>query len=530
MIIADLLKHRLFPDFELIAGSEGLNREVTAVSVIDAPDVDRWMRGGELLIGSGYIFREAPEEIKSFLVRANSRGVAAVGIKLDRYHHSIPSDIVQIADEIKIPLFKIPLAYRWTDVIEIVHDYISKERQKMINKIDLSASSFWEEDFDLKDLLREFSKRLDFPILVTSEQLNLNHCFLPTGEAETGDAVTRFCNTSSRIIEEKQLPLHGQIVCHLEKREDNPNTWFAIYEAPKNTPITIKVKLGQGEHTPSARQERIIMRAMSMLRAEALEIAVQSSKRTIRREKLFEGLCLDVYSDIEMIEANLREMGICFPPATRIVMVSPTNESEINEWDTNIAIMKYQVGNVWIGLLPFKDIMTPLPAEFDSILQSRKYFVLIGALITSPLEISKSYTEASKTLIWVRKFSLPANVYQYAELSLYAMLDGLIRLPEADGVWKRYWSPLEDEKLSRKRSVDFRDLAIALIETDFNAKTCADNLHIHYNTVRNYIEELQVLLRLDFSLPNHRLGLILGYYIEKAIKRSSLLSESTHKH
>ncbi|MBP8785295.1 MAG: PucR family transcriptional regulator ligand-binding domain-containing protein, partial [Synergistaceae bacterium] len=60
MIVADLLKRELFPDFSLLGGSTGLNRSLLSVSVIDSPDVDRWMRGGELLVGSGYIFKENP--------------------------------------------------------------------------------------------------------------------------------------------------------------------------------------------------------------------------------------------------------------------------------------------------------------------------------------------------------------------------------------------------------------------------------------------------------------------------------------
>ena len=72
MIVADLLKRELFPDFSLLGGSTGLNRSLLSVSVIDSPDVDRWMRGGELLVGSGYIFKENPLDLIPFMERAHS--------------------------------------------------------------------------------------------------------------------------------------------------------------------------------------------------------------------------------------------------------------------------------------------------------------------------------------------------------------------------------------------------------------------------------------------------------------------------
>lgn len=57
------------------------------MSVIDSPDVDRWMRGGEFLVGSGYIFRDDPDALIPFIERVFEKNAAAVGIKLDRYHH-----------------------------------------------------------------------------------------------------------------------------------------------------------------------------------------------------------------------------------------------------------------------------------------------------------------------------------------------------------------------------------------------------------------------------------------------------------
>ena len=90
MIVADLLKKNLFPDFQIIAGSAGMSREITAVTVLEAPDADRWMRGGEFMVGSGFVFKDDPEQLTGLLRRMNDKGVAATGFKLDRFHHRLP--------------------------------------------------------------------------------------------------------------------------------------------------------------------------------------------------------------------------------------------------------------------------------------------------------------------------------------------------------------------------------------------------------------------------------------------------------
>jgi purine catabolism regulator len=74
----------------------------------------------------------------------------------------------------------------------------------------------------------------------------------------------------------------------------------------------------------------------------------------------------------------------------------------------------------------------------------------------------------------------------------------------------------------KKKSVSMQELAVVLIEADFNAKLCSEWLHLHYNTVRNYIEELQQLLGVNLNMPHHQLGLTLGYYIEKSRKRNEI--------
>jgi len=137
--VADLLNKNMFPDFRVAAGSKGLTREITSVSVLDAPDVDRWMRGGEFLIGSGYIFKDDPTEFTHFLDRVATKDIAAVGIKLDRFYHTLPSGIIDQANSLNLPLIEIPIDYRWTDIIETVTLFLLNEKNKDVLRQDIEV-------------------------------------------------------------------------------------------------------------------------------------------------------------------------------------------------------------------------------------------------------------------------------------------------------------------------------------------------------------------------------------------------------
>ena len=64
--LRDILAMDIFRNFKIIAGKNGSDREVKTVSVMDAPDIYKWMKGGEFLITSGYVVKDQPEYLAFF--------------------------------------------------------------------------------------------------------------------------------------------------------------------------------------------------------------------------------------------------------------------------------------------------------------------------------------------------------------------------------------------------------------------------------------------------------------------------------
>lgn len=121
-------------------------------------------------------------------------------------------------------------------------------------------------------------------------------------------------------------------------------------------------------------------------------------------------------------------------------------------------------------------------------------------------------------LAWIRASDLPPDIYLHEEFCLYSLFDSLGRLPESKSVWKRYWEPLKN-KTGSKRSLSYTELAEALISSDFNAKRCSEKLHLHYNTVRNYIDELEAYLNVKITDQYHRIGIMLASFINRSMDR-----------
>ena len=86
---------RIFPFSEarLVAGSVGLDAVVRSANIQEVPQVDRWLKGGEILFSSGYAF-QTPEHGVALLRALKQKGAAALALKPGQYLAVIPKEMI----------------------------------------------------------------------------------------------------------------------------------------------------------------------------------------------------------------------------------------------------------------------------------------------------------------------------------------------------------------------------------------------------------------------------------------------------
>lgn len=55
--VRDMLKAEIFGDAKLLGGSQGLDNEILGVTIIEAPDIVKFINGGEVLLTGFYAFQ-----------------------------------------------------------------------------------------------------------------------------------------------------------------------------------------------------------------------------------------------------------------------------------------------------------------------------------------------------------------------------------------------------------------------------------------------------------------------------------------
>ena len=101
----------------VLAGESGLDRAVSGVNVMEVPDIESFVKPGEILLTTAYPLRDHPEDLGE-LVRTLSRvGLAAVAVKTGRYLDRLPEEMIAVANELGFPVLHVAEDTSFNEVI-----------------------------------------------------------------------------------------------------------------------------------------------------------------------------------------------------------------------------------------------------------------------------------------------------------------------------------------------------------------------------------------------------------------------------
>ncbi len=104
----------------MVAGADGADRRIRGVNVMEDADIVRWMRGGELLLTTGYTIRDDPSALVRLVPALAERDLAGLVVKLGLYVEAVPDDVVALADRLAFPLIALPSQTMFDDVLSEV--------------------------------------------------------------------------------------------------------------------------------------------------------------------------------------------------------------------------------------------------------------------------------------------------------------------------------------------------------------------------------------------------------------------------
>jgi len=133
--VRDVLELPAMRGAVLLAGESGLDRAVTGVNIVEVPEVSRWLRGGEILFSAGFAWRNEPAQLPDALRTLDAMGVSALVLKLGTYLTTVPAPATAVADELGLPLVRLPESVAYMDVIDPLTDLLREHPLGTLERI-----------------------------------------------------------------------------------------------------------------------------------------------------------------------------------------------------------------------------------------------------------------------------------------------------------------------------------------------------------------------------------------------------------
>lgn len=257
--VKNVLQLPALKSLEIVAGFSGIENKVGYVTVMEVPDIIRWLQGNDFLITSLYSMREDVSMQCRLIEELSKSSCSCVAIKTGQYVMDISKELKEAADKCGLPLIRIPNDVPYIDIIMTIMTAILEEKdmdiiiEKYIKDIIFDTydneSLMIERGRPLGILIEEnfyISMNLSFPKGFEPKQKDIDNL------ARTGKALAHFISHYSEVSYDVQLFMKNHISVIFESRSSeaiHKNLVFIEKEALNQLQYylpDISVKIGFG--------------------------------------------------------------------------------------------------------------------------------------------------------------------------------------------------------------------------------------------------------------------------------------------
>lgn len=506
MRVNDLMEQ--FQDFKVLAGAEGLDRVVSTVSVMDAPDIYNWMKGGEFLISTCYIMKDNPLELINLVIKLHEHGAAALGIKIGRFIKELPEEVKEISDRLKFPIIYLPKKYAFTDIINpVLSSIVNSQAEKLMMSENIHKSFTQmviqgKDTSDIMDTLHEIlAKNIAF------EDLIFNRTYIRGNSQEFKEDIenkelkynlNKYCNYPVQI----GSSIYGYII--LEKNSNYPLTYLdniSIEHAGTVIKLNIQKEISNCQIEQKYRDEFI-----QDLILNNIKTVEEANKRAALYGWKIENGIVCLIADIDNFKdkfiyqkdtQNLEDQKNRIFNLVNKRMKSKFKQCFYTIYSDNIVFLveperKYSEN--------FANRLKQIAEELKKDVKQNSSLTIsvgIGSYQESLTDAYISFVEAQKAIRIGRTVCENDTVHIYSELGVYKILYNLSLEDESIRFCYNYLQGLVDYDNETKSEYIYTLRTI--VKNDWNLKRASETMFIHYNTIKYRFIKICEIVNLNLN-------------------------------
>lgn len=518
-MVENILEIPAMEGAQIIAGHEGLSRNINSVTILDAPDAAQWLSGNELVLTSTFPLVKRREHLHILIEELVARNVAAMGVKLHRYMTELPPAMIQRANELAFPIISVPDQVAWIEIINPIFMLVlDSDVQKLIRSEEIRGQ-FTAQLFSgasLEGLMALLHSMLHLPVVLISPSDEQTIC-LPSDEDTTCQALHLL---RARDVPTEREPMNSQVL----RRRDGR---FSIVYLPLGNDPEPQAYIAAVEADDS-NDEFVLYCLLSAREAIFMSLLQRRANVSIAREKKneFVQMLVDASFSAPTRLAHIargRKRGIPLHDSYVAVLVKFHNLDEISfrsisshfhtKLETEHLLTSCLDSSRFLLLLPH---MPETALELDGGTEHISHYIEKACAdsppgldwnagisqVTELVHLDRAFEQADYALSRSLESGRRCEAKQHDETSLFRLLSHPAMQSDAQRFVTEWLQPLLDyDRVHHSRLVD---TLRTFLDMNGNYRETARLMHVHYNTVRYRTSKIQSLSR---NVLNPRLRL-----------------------
>ena len=547
--VEELLKIEEVKSLSVICGQDGLKNEIKGVTIIEAPDIAKFINGGELLLTGLFAFKTCSvDEYKDFLRELGKKEISGLALKRGRTVKEADVKIEllkEFARDNHIPLIEVPFELSFQVIIGLVMEHLFSDEVTQLkyyktthdNFSALTLSNGFNEN-KIRDILGLLDKMICNPVSLYDQYMS---CY----ETTAGEK-----NQRLKIAADATKYDPGILTNYIYlKQEDEHNRY--IVEINLNVGLRMYLVVTEMMSTFSLMDCIALENAIIALQYEFSRIfAVSELEKKFQNDLLHNILSGNIES-IEELKKSSSLLDVNIDGYYRVVVFGVTNEKSsrkdtINEKMHHIDLLEETVAHKLPKSKVYRDldkIVVVMEVNSDSsqieyreelkdILKQIQAFMTVqnkylkvkagvGRIVQGILQLPKTYKEANDAFLFVDIAGdivgeSAVQMMLFSDLGIFKLLCQLddpemLReyVPETLGKLYDYKKPQRDDLIMTLKTY---------LDKNQNLSKTAKSLYVHYKTAAYRIEKIEKITGIDFNNANEVLAVRIGLIVHRMIE------------
>lgn len=522
---------------KVVAGAEGLDHRISAVTVLEIPDAPEFLEENLLALTSFYAIAENFEEQKKVIKLLASKNVSALivfNVGRENGLTEISSELIDLCNKLNFPLITMPLEISYYDVLEVVINELSN---KQVDKLKMSIQIYQAFTNQLLTSDKSYTSLLQtLNNLLQTEILFFNHnnvLIYPTPNMfhKGSQKLQQYIQSVKQYLPKNIPDTKSEFTTNIQGIN------YLIYPVATND-----LYYGSLVVTDVDEQLTDIMRLAILQTTEALSVSLLSNVRMEDYQKRMQNIFLkdlltNTFSDLENLLIQAKQLSLEFIEClNELIVIKPfkidSNSNFFYHFDNKRQDYYHILESIFESETLVKFNMNQQVVLYDNKMESRgsiaKKLVKLRAeanAIDIPLtichgntylnlsEIHSTYSKASAGIRIIENIYEKPTTKIFNDIEIFHIVLSQIDPITAQTIVNNVFGPIKG--YDSQHEAHLEETLDCLIQSNFTTSEVADKLFIHRNTVLQRKNRIEELLQEDSFSSVGQLKLSFAFIVKK---------------